>query len=374
MAQPLIACENLVKIYKVPEAQVEVVALQGLELDVYQGEFLAIVGRSGSGKTTLMNVLGALDLPSAGACSVSGYRLTRLSEHEQDSYRRFVAGHVWQHGGRNLAPDLTIRQNVDLPQVLAGVSRRKRASRSQTLLTLVGLADKAERTPAQLSGGEQQRAAIAVALANDPVLLLADEPTGELDSGAAQEIVALLRRLTHEHGLTVVLVTHDPAVAAQADRTIAIRDGRTSTETVRRERPLDVPPEAAGALAAATATGLPEHTHREAAVLDRTGQLQLPEAAITGVDFAGRAELIIRADHVELWPVATAPVAPEYVSQAGALTGLPASTYHEAVVIDRVGRLQLSEEALDRVPFGRRALVRMRADHVELWPLGAAEA
>jgi energy-coupling factor transporter ATP-binding protein EcfA2 len=249
-------------------------------------------------------------------------------------------------------------------------------------LELVGLGQRAGHRPAQLSGGEQQRGAIAVALANNPTLLLADEPTGELDSATAREVVALLHRLTRELHLSIILVTHDPAVAAEADRTLAIRDGRTSTETVRRERPIKMPGDTSGDTsgktsaedsailggtdAGSTVVGLPAHTHRESVLVDRAGWLQLPEAALTRVAFAGRAEVRVARDHVELWPVGMVAA---HAETGSAIIGLPSDMYREAVVIDRAGRLQFSEEALDRVPFGRRADVRIEGDHVELWPI-----
>src|SRR5579872_519431 len=193
ISTPLVTCENLVKIYKVQEANVEVVALQGLDLEVERGEMLALVGQSGSGKTTLLNVLGALDVPSAGRCTVAGNDLTRLDEKQRNEYRRFVTGHVWQQSGRNLIPDLNTLDNVSLPQMLGGAGAGQRARRSRELLELVGLGDMKRRYPNELSGGEQQRAAIAVALANEPDLLLADEPIFLLKSKTAYEILALLR-------------------------------------------------------------------------------------------------------------------------------------------------------------------------------------
>jgi len=364
----LVTCDNLIKIYKVATTSIEVVALQGLDLEVRQGELLAVVGQSGSGKTSLLNILGALDLPSAGRCLVSGNDLTRLTERQLTHYRRFVVGHVWQQSGRNLIPDLSLADNVSLPQMLAGTGRSRRRARSAELLKLVGLSDAQGRRPEQLSGGEQQRAAIAVALANNPWLLLADEPTGELDSQNALAVVTLLRRLTRELGLTVVLVTHDAAVAAVADRTLAIRDGRTSTETVRREAPL-----AAGAHPGASAViGLPGATHREAVLIDRVGRLQLPAEAIERLAFGGRADVRILADHIELWLVSAHPSANAADTRASAVIGLPGATHREVVLIDRVGLLQLPQEALDRIAFHSRADVRILADHIELWPAHAA--
>jgi ABC-type lipoprotein export system ATPase subunit len=301
MSEPLVICDNLVKIYKI--ADLEVVALQGLDLEVMPGEMMAIVGVSGSGKTTLLNILSSLDVPSAGKCIVDGNDLTRLSQAQRIRYERFTVGHVWQQSGRNLLPELSIQDNVELPQVLGGVDPSRRVRRAQELLDLVGLGGMGKKRPDQLSGGEQQRAAIAVALANEPKLLLGDEPTGELDSASANEILTLLRTLNRQLGLTIIIVTHDVAIAALVDRTIAIRDGRTSTETVRREAPLEIISE--HTLATSAVIGLPSETHRESVLIDRTGRLQLPKEALERISYNGRAEIRIVNDHVELWPLGT---------------------------------------------------------------------
>ncbi len=293
-----VTCENLVKIYKVET--LEVVALQGLDLEVNQGEMVALVGASGSGKSTLLNIVGALDQPSAGSCVVAGNDLTRLSEGQRARYRGFVVGHLWQQSGRNLLPELTAAENVALPQMLGGVGLVKRRRNARELLELVGLGNMAGKRPSQLSGGEQQRVAIAVALANRPALLLADEPTGELDSVTAESIFMLLRDLNHQLGLTTIIVTHDVALAAAVNRTIAIRDGRTSTETVRRDAPL-----ASASNQTSEVIGLSGVTHAESIVIDRVGRLQLPREAIERIPFDGRAEARILEDHVELWPVGT---------------------------------------------------------------------
>jgi ABC-type lipoprotein export system ATPase subunit len=237
-------------------------------------------------------------MPSAGRCYVAGNDLTKLDEAQRTRYRCFTVGHVWQQSGRNLLPELTLAENVALPQVLGGVSPAKAARRAQELLEMVELGHMARKRPNQLSGGEQQRGAIAVALANEPALLLADEPTGELDSGTAADMFALMSRLNAQMGLTTVIVTHDAAIAALVDRTLAIRDGRTSTETVRRDVPL-----AAGVPGGSSAViGLSSETHREAIVIDRVGRLQLPHEAVERIAFNGRADVRILADHVELWP------------------------------------------------------------------------
>jgi ABC-type lipoprotein export system ATPase subunit len=301
MAKPLVVCDNLVKIYKV--ADLEVVALQGLDLEVASGEMLAIVGASGSGKSTLLNILSGLDIPSAGRGTVSGYDLTRLTETQRIHYRRFMIGHVWQQSGRNLLQELTSIENIEAPQLISGYSAKRRAQRCRELLDLVELQHLAHKYPNQLSGGEQQRIAIAVSLANEPRLLLADEPTGELDSVTASEIVYLLHSLSRKLGLTIIIVTHDAGVATMADRTIAIRDGRTSTETVRRESPQT---DANGLVTLAnTLVGLSNETHRESVLIDRVGRLQLPKEALERILFNGRAEVRIVDDHVELWPSET---------------------------------------------------------------------
>jgi len=299
MAKPLVVCDNLVKIYKV--ADLEVVALQGLDLEVMPGEMMAIVGASGSGKTTLLNILSGLDLPSAGRGIVAGYDLTRLSEEQRTHYRRFLIGHIWQQSGRNLLPELSVLENVEMPQLIGGYAERQRIQHSYELLEMIGISHLANKRPEQLSGGEQQRTAIAVAIANKPRLLLADEPTGELDSITAGDIITQLHTLSRELGLTIILVTHDAAVAAAADRTIAIRDGRTSTETIRRDAPVTNMSD--GTLAVSAVIGLSRETHQESVLIDRAGRLQLPKEAVERIAFNGRAEVRIAEDHVEIWPL-----------------------------------------------------------------------
>jgi ABC-type lipoprotein export system ATPase subunit len=281
---PVIVCENLVRIYKI--ADLEAVALQGLDLVVERGEMIAVVGASGSGKSTLLNILGGLDSPSAGRAVVAGHDLTRLGSGERTRYRRRVVGFIWQQTSRNLLPYLTARENIALPLVLEGVQDRER--RALELLELVGLADRADHRPERLSGGEQQRVAIAVALANGPEVLLADEPTGELDSRTSAQVFRLLRRVNRELGTTIVSVTHDPLVAGHVDRVVAIRDGRTSSETVhRRER---------------TEEGEHRLVAEEFAVLDRAGRLQLPRAHIEALGLERRVRLRLESDHVRVSP------------------------------------------------------------------------
>jgi ABC-type lipoprotein export system ATPase subunit len=303
MQESLVYCANLIRIYKV--ADLEAIALQGLDLQVTRGEMIALVGASGSGKTTLLNILGGLDAPTAGQARVAEFDLTRLSEEQRTRYRNLVVGYLWQQSGRNLLPDLTIEGNVNLPQLLNGTGPARSSQRAHELLELVGLARMAKKKPAQLSGGEQQRAAIAVALANQPALLLADEPTGELDSVTAQEVIACLRQINDQLGLTIILVTHDVSVASQVDRTLAIRDGRTSTESVRRGIPL-APQGARAETASANGTsaviGLSLQTHRESILVDAAGRMQLPREALERLVINGRLEAFILDDHLELWP------------------------------------------------------------------------
>jgi ABC-type lipoprotein export system ATPase subunit len=279
-----IVCDNLVRIYKV--AELEVVALQGLDLLVDPGEMIAIVGASGSGKSTLLNILAGMDEPSAGRAIVAGHDLGAMGRRERTSYRRKVVGFIWQQTARNLLPYLSAVENVELPMVLDG--RPERRQRAMELLDRVGLQDRAARRPDRLSGGEQQRVAVALALANDPPVILADEPTGELDSATSVEILGLLRQANADLGTTVVIVTHDPLVSVHVNRTVAIRDGRTSTETFHR-----------------TELG-EEGDHRviaeEFAVLDRAGRLQLPRSHIDALELNNRVRLRLEEDHVGVWP------------------------------------------------------------------------
>jgi ABC-type lipoprotein export system ATPase subunit len=280
VAEVLVESHNLVKIYKA--ADLEVVALQGLDLQVPVGEMLALVGPSGAGKSTLLNILGGLDVPSAGRCEVAGIDLTRITARDRLLYRRRIVGHVWQQTSRNLLSDLTLLDNVMVPMVLSGYPSGKRRRHATELLELVGLGHRLHHKPDRLSGGEQQRGALAVALANNPPLLLADEPTGELDSITAQDVLTLLRSLNLELGLTTIVVTHDQMVALAMDRSVAIRDGRTSTEMVHAEEA------------------------EETVIIDSVGRLQIPKQLLESLDFNGRARVHLAADHLELWP-ASAP-------------------------------------------------------------------
>jgi putative ABC transport system ATP-binding protein len=282
----VVVCDNLVKIFQV--ADLEVVALQGLDLVVERGEFTAIVGASGSGKSTLLNVLSGLLAPSAGHVRVGGHDLLAMGAGERTLFRRRTVGFIWQQTARNLLPYLTAIENVELPMTLDGRPRRQRRRRAAALLDQVGLGDRHDHRPHQLSGGEQQRVASAIALANSPQVVFADEPTGELDSTTSDEVVDVLRTVNTEHGVTVVVVTHDRALAEGVDRTVSIRDGRTSSEILRR-------------------TGRDgSGTHRviaeEFAVLDRVGRLQLPDDYVDALQLRQRVRLTLEPDRIEVRP------------------------------------------------------------------------
>ena len=299
-SESLIVCDNLVRIFQVEN--IEVQALQGLDLLVDPGEMIAIIGASGSGKSTLLNVLSGLDVPTAGGAKVAGWDLLRMSAADRLAYRRSVVGFVWQQTARNLLPYLTAIENVELPMAFSGVKPKARHQRAVELLEALGMGEKQRRRPGELSGGEQQRVAIAVALANKPAVLFADEPTGELDSATGEDVFAALRSANTDLGATVVVVTHDAAVSSQVQRTVAIRDGRTASEVVRR-------------------TEVDEHgtssvVAEEYAVLDRVGRLQIPAEYRSALGMRDRVRLDLENDHIGIWADGTArkpepvPVAP----------------------------------------------------------------
>ncbi|MCC6605412.1 MAG: ABC transporter ATP-binding protein [Anaerolineae bacterium] len=278
----MIVCENLVKIFQI--ADLEVLALQGLDLTVQRGELMGIVGVSGSGKSTLMNILGGLVRPSAGQVIVNGQSLLKMSNAALDRYRRTQVGFVWQQGARNLVPYLNARENVELPMMLAGFSAREMKQRAVDLLQMVGLAERQNHYLPELSGGEQARVAIAVALANAPALLLADEPTGELDTATAQTIYDAFRQLNSQLGQTILIVSHDPNIAHHVDRVMAIRDGKAASETRRNHRP-SVP---ADQLDPAAET---HPVFEELVVLDSAGRLQVPKAYREALGIGQRAAM-----------------------------------------------------------------------------------
>ncbi len=282
----LVVCDQVVRIYT--GEGIEVQALQGLDLLIGAGELIAMVGASGSGKSTLMNILAGLDTPTAGRVRVAGQDLGALSAKERLIYRRQRVGFVWQQTSRNLLPYLTAKQNVTTPLRFSGWRRRLREERAMELLDILGIAHCANRVPSRMSGGEQQRTAIATALANEPQLLLADEPTGELDSSTAQDVFAALQTANTELGATVLVVTHDPAVSHQVQRTVAIRDGRTSSETLRHDT--------------ADELGNTVRQAVEYAVLDRAGRVQLPREMTERHQMRDRVRLRSLDDHIGVWP------------------------------------------------------------------------
>ncbi|PZG17215.1 ABC transporter [Micromonospora craterilacus] len=279
-----IVCDGLVRIFTTEG--VEVVALQGLDLVVDRGELVAIVGASGSGKSTVLNILSGLDTPTAGIARVAGFDLLTMSARKRLRYRRHTVGFVWQQTGRNLLPYLTARENVELPMRLAGRGGRAGRRRATELLEMVGVGYCADRRPGQMSGGEQQRCAVAVAVANDPEVLFADEPTGELDEATAAEVFTALRTINAELGVTIVVVTHDHQVASQVRRTVAIRDGRTASEVHRTAR--------------VGADGVEELVTEEYAVLDRAGRMQLPAGFVDALALRDRVKLTLEPDHVQV--------------------------------------------------------------------------
>ena len=284
--QPVIYCDRLVRIFKV--SGVEVQALQGLDLSVGAGELTALVGASGSGKSTLLSILAALDVPTGGQAQVAGHDLLTMRGAERVAYWRHTVGFLWQQTGRNLLPHLTAAENVALPMRLAGVKRVPRRRRIAELLDMLGVADCAGKLLGQMSGGQQQRVAVAVAIANQPKVLLADEPTGELDDEAAGDVFGALRTANSETGATILIVTHDSSVSEHVNRTIAIRDGRISSEVLRSTE--------------TGADGSASQVAVQYAALDRAGRLQLPHDYVDALELRERVRLGLESDHVTVWP------------------------------------------------------------------------
>lgn len=275
MAKPIVTCDNLVKIYKTEET--EVLALQGLDISIDEGEIVAIIGASGSGKSTFLNILGGLDKQSAGNITVAGIDLSKMTEKDMLNYKRNIVSFIWQNSARNLLPYLSAVDNIVLPMEIIG--KKPDYDFAEKLLEIVGIGDKANSKLFALSGGEQQRVAIAIALANKPKILLADEPTGAVDNATANLILDLFRKINKELGVTVIIVTHDLKLSAKVDRVIKIRDGRTSTEYLKLNKD--------------TSNLVFKHdgneaTHQEYIVVDRVGRLQIPNELL---DKAGIAPM-----------------------------------------------------------------------------------
>ncbi|HTE62346.1 MAG TPA: ABC transporter ATP-binding protein [Solirubrobacteraceae bacterium] len=286
-AGPDILCSELVRIFTAQG--IEVQALQGLELRVERGEMVALVGASGSGKSTLLTILAGLDAPTAGSARVAGHDLVTMRGQERLDYQRRSVGFVWQQSARNLLPYLSAAENIGMAHAVAGVvPRAERAAVTDELLGLLTVLDVADRRPDQMSGGQKQRVAIAVALANGPRVLLADEPTGELDEATSADVLAAMETVNHERGVTTLIVTHDPAVSEHVNRTVRIRDGRTSTETLRSTH--------------VDAEGRSVRTAEEYAVLDRAGRMQLPAEFMAALALRDRVRLALEPDRVEVRP------------------------------------------------------------------------
>ena len=315
---PLVVCDNLVKIYQIDE--IEVVALQGLDLEIRRGEMMAIIGASGSGKSSLLNIIGGLDRPSAGQITVNGRNLLKAPDRELEDYRLHDVGFVWQQSARNLIPYLTAQENVELPMIAArgrsALHPAQTRQRARELLDAVGLLSHSHHRLGQLSGGQQQRVAIAVALANQPQILLADEPTGEVDSVTAQQIWQLFRQLNRRYNLTSIIVSHDRDIARVVDRVIGIRDGKISTEMVRQTR-----------------AEMPED--------QRAGEWEQDATTSTP-------------------SLASPPTANESDAQADDAK----VQLEERVVLDSVGRLQMPHDYLEQRGIGRRAVVQLVEDGI----------
>lgn len=267
IADALIYCDGLVKIYM--SDNLKVMALQGLDLTIKRGEMVAIIGKSGSGKSTLLNMIGGLETPTAGRLCVDGRDLSSLKEKDMVQYRKSKVGFVWQKSVRNLFPYMTAVENVETPMCFmkGKDSRKARRAKALEILEEVGMKDHADKFPSQLSGGEQQRVAIAVALANSPSILLADEPTGAVDTRTSDMIFQLFQKLNRDLGLTILIVTHDLALSRKVSRVVMISDGKISTEKIRR---------------ADYENSLPDgfsfqESHEEYSVLDKTRRVQLSE-------------------------------------------------------------------------------------------------
>ena len=271
----VIIAENLVKIYKTKDS--EVMALQGLDLLIERGEVMAIIGNSGSGKSTLLNMIGGLDKPSAGKLTVDGKNLFKMKESDLVDYKTTTVGFVWQNNARNLIPYLTAVENVMMPMQFNNVKPIKnKRQRAFELLELTGIGKRAKHKLSQLSGGEQQRVAIALSLANYPSVLLADEPTGSVDSRTSDIILDMFRTVNRELGTTIVIVTHDREISKKVERVVAIRDGKTSSEFI-----MSYSDKLAGI------EGFTAGTSVELAVLDRAGRVQIPREFLDKMELGG---------------------------------------------------------------------------------------
>ena len=282
---PMVVAENLVKIYKTSE--LEVLALQGLDLTVERGELTAIIGNSGSGKSTFLNMLGGLDEPSAGKLFVDGKNLFKLSKKEKVLYKRDTVGFVWQNNARNLLPYLNAYENIITPMQLTSEAHKR--ERALELLDLVGMTHRKNSRLSQLSGGEQQRIAIAIALANRPKLLLADEPTGSVDKKTAEYILDVFRTLNREQNQTIIIVTHDVELSKKVQRVVAIRDGKISSERILKERYALNP-------TVENINWADEETQEEFAIIDKAGRVQIPRKLLDNLELSDNKIKVVYED------------------------------------------------------------------------------
>jgi len=295
-----VECRQVVKAYRIDKR--EVVALRGIDFTMEKGEMVTIIGPSGAGKSSLLNLLGGLDKPTAGQLHVDGIDLLSLRGAVLSNYRLNEVGFLWQATGRNLLQGRSAIRNVTLPMMLAGVKPWKRVPRAKELLEAVGLKDHMYKRPSQLSGGQQQRVAMAVALANQPKLLLADEPTGALDAKAARSMVELLQTLREKYGLTILMVTHDPEMAKRADRILTLRDG-------------------------ALGQNMTDHAV-ESPKMDGDGRIQLPESVRAQLTNVSRVAVEVRPEGILLRP--ETDTAPDTTGQQALLDTLPADAGPDA--------------------------------------------
>jgi len=285
----IIECDNLVKIYKTRDT--EVMALQGLDLTIERTEFMAIIGASGSGKSTLLNIFGGLDTPTMGSVTVDGWDLRKMNRIDLATYKRKTVGFIWQNNARNLIPYLTAQENIEL---VGRIGSKPDKDYCLKLIDLVGLTKRRKNKLGELSGGEQQRVAVAIALINKPPLLLADEPTGAVDSRTSASIMELFESLRTELGITIVVVSHDQSLAKYFDRIVAIRDGKTSSEILRTETIINMENLAAF-----------EEEHLELAVVDRSGRVQLPVNHLQQLSIGNKSKVRIDVEDgkIAIYPV-----------------------------------------------------------------------
>ena len=284
-----IICKDLFKIFKV--ADLEVVALRGLDLIVDRSEVVALVGASGSGKSTLLNILAGYDLPSAGQVTIDGKNLIDMKGRELEQFHREEVGFIWQEASRNLFPYLTSIENVELPMLLTDTSNKERRERAEHLLNMVGMSHRLTHTPDQLSGGEQQRVAISVGMANSPSLILADEPTGELDDKTAADILDLLGEINQVNKTTIVIVTHDPDIAYKVGRVVVIKDGKTSSEISRQDKNVQI-----------SGNVDKETPLEESLLVDSNGRIQIPEDLIETAGIAEKVSAQIKNQEIIIKP------------------------------------------------------------------------